>query len=511
MLNSEEGVSNNGMSWSHKSVLWLVAVLALITAGLLVYSQTGAFTADEGFHILTAHLIRSGKKPYLDFVFPHTPLNAYLNAAWMGIFGESWRAVHVLAAFETAGAVLLSAWFVFARFPVPGWRLPCAITVALLAGTNMLVVDFGPIAQAYGICLFLTVAAFCVSVVLVERKSFLLPALAGLLAGAAAACSLLAASTSWVLLVWIFLYNRAGNRFVKSGAFILGTIISFAPVLRLFEQGPRQVWFNIFQYHFFYREVNWPGARRHNFEVLTSWINNSQGLCLVLLALAAVVFLAANKEWGQAKRGEFYLCLGLTLATGLENSLARPTFIQYFSLLVPFVAILAGLGLYSIVLRFGSLERPLLVISALAALLCSQVALSIYNQRDWVTWHDYEMVAKQVAEIAPPNGGLLADEQVYFLTHHPPPSGMELHDSHKLDLSPELNAMFHILPGAELDRQIKAGVFYTIQMCDEDTIDNLELEDMYEHRWDYPSEDGPLCSVFSGLKKGTPPGSEPEQ
>jgi hypothetical protein len=283
MLKSEEGVSNNGMSWSHKSVLWLVAVVALITAGLLVYSQTGAFTADEGFHILTAHLIRSGKRPYLDFVFPHTPLNAYLNAAWMGIFGESWRAVHVLAAFETAGAVLLSAWFVFARFPVPGWRLPGAITVALLAGANMLVVDFGPIAQAYGICLFLTVAAFCVSVVLVERKSFLLPALAGLLAGAAAACSLLAASTSWVLLVWIFLYNRVGNRFVKSGAFILGAIVSFAPVLRLFVQGPSQVWFNIFQYHFFYREINWPGARRHNFEVLTSWINNSQGLCLVLL------------------------------------------------------------------------------------------------------------------------------------------------------------------------------------------------------------------------------------
>src|SRR5260370_21375170 len=210
--------------------------------------------------MLTGYLKRGRERPYLGFLFPEAPLNAYLNAAWMGIFGESWRAVHVLAAFETAGAVLLSAWFVFARFPVPAWRLPGAITVAIVAGANRLVVDFGPTAQAYCICLFLTVAAFRVSVVSVERKGLFLPALAGLLAGAAAASSLLAASASWVLLVWIFLYNRVGNRFIKSAAFILGAIISFAPGLRLFAQGPRQVWFNIFQYHFFYRETNWGGS-----------------------------------------------------------------------------------------------------------------------------------------------------------------------------------------------------------------------------------------------------------
>src|SRR5260370_13910102 len=138
----------------------LILVIALVTAGLLIYAQTKAFHEDEGYHLLTAHLINQGEKPYLDFVFPQPPLNAYLNAAWMRVFGESWRAAHVLAALETAGAVLLSAWFMFTRFPVIEWRLIGAITVSLLLGVNMLVFDFGTIAQAYGICLLLTVPAF---------------------------------------------------------------------------------------------------------------------------------------------------------------------------------------------------------------------------------------------------------------------------------------------------------------------------------------------------------------
>jgi len=39
---------------------------------------------------MTAYLIGTGKRPYLDFFFPQPPLNAYWNRAWMGDFGPSW-------------------------------------------------------------------------------------------------------------------------------------------------------------------------------------------------------------------------------------------------------------------------------------------------------------------------------------------------------------------------------------------------------------------------------------
>ena len=66
----------------------LYAAFAILAAGAVVYSQTLAFHWDEGFHILTAYLIHLGKRPYLDFFFPQTPLNAYWNAVWLGIFGR---------------------------------------------------------------------------------------------------------------------------------------------------------------------------------------------------------------------------------------------------------------------------------------------------------------------------------------------------------------------------------------------------------------------------------------
>src|SRR5271166_857063 len=166
---------------------YLCAAAAMLFAGLLFYSQTRAFAWDEGFHVLAAQLINGGKRPYLDFCFPQTPLNAYWNAGWMHIFGPSWRVVHVLAALLTAGAVMLTADFIFVRFPVPRWRLAGAIAAAALVGSNPAVVGFGTIGQAYGMCLFLVVAAFRLSIVAAERSRSRASGAAGLFAGAAAA------------------------------------------------------------------------------------------------------------------------------------------------------------------------------------------------------------------------------------------------------------------------------------------------------------------------------------
>src|SRR6202167_2596268 len=128
--------------------LVVCSVVAVLAALLVVYSQTWSFAWDEGFHLLAAQLIAAGKTPYLDFCFPQTPLNAYWNAGWMRIFGDSWRAVHAVAALLTAGAILLAADFVFVRFRVPAWRLAAALTVALAIGLNGMIVQFGTVGQA---------------------------------------------------------------------------------------------------------------------------------------------------------------------------------------------------------------------------------------------------------------------------------------------------------------------------------------------------------------------------
>src|SRR5579872_2894690 len=135
---------------THKPFRWLCATVALFAAVLLAYSQTIAFAWDEGFHLLTAQLIKSGKRPYIDFCFPQTPLNAYWNAAWMSVFGESWRTAHVAAALATAAAILLTGGFLLTRLPIKGWRLAAALTAVFTLGLNTIVLYFGTIGQAYG-------------------------------------------------------------------------------------------------------------------------------------------------------------------------------------------------------------------------------------------------------------------------------------------------------------------------------------------------------------------------
>src|SRR5580698_8879722 len=148
---------------------YLCAAAAMLFAGLLSYSLTRAFSWDEGFHLLAAQLILAGKRPYLDFCFPQTPLNAYLTAGWMRLFGDTWRAAHVFETIWVAAAAFLTADFVRSRFPVPDWRWAGALAALVAVGMNSQVVIFGTIGQSYGLCLFLIVAAYRLAVVAVER------------------------------------------------------------------------------------------------------------------------------------------------------------------------------------------------------------------------------------------------------------------------------------------------------------------------------------------------------
>lgn len=477
----------------------LCVVVVLIAAGLIVYSQTVGFVWDEGFHLLAAQLINRGKTLYIDFCFPQTPLNTYWNAFWMQIFGETWRVPHVLAALATAGTVFLAMEFVFRRFPVPRWRFACALVTAFFVGLNGVVVQFATCAQAYGIGMFLSIAAFRVSIAGVARKSWLYTLCAGLLAGAAAGCSLLTAPVAPVLLIWIALHNRSGNRWAKIGSFVAGIMIPFAPVFWLFAKAPRQVMFNIVQYQAMYRRVKWNGATPHDFDVLSAWLDSTPALFMGLLAIAGVWFLAKRSNWDRERRNELSLCLWLSIALIAYIAIAHPTFQRYFVFAVPFVSALAAVGLYAVGLRLADPDRPFLPTFALSVLLILSLARALFNDRDAVNWHDYEEIARKVDKVTPRNAELYADELVYFLTKRPPPPGMEFSYAHKLELPPAQEALYHIVSERELNEQVKAGKFYTVQSCNDDRIDEMDLADLFPHKADVKD-----CTVFWGKVK-TPP------
>jgi hypothetical protein len=462
---------------------YLCAIVAVLFAGLLLYSQTQAFSWDEGFHLLAAQLIMAGKRPYLDFCFPQTPLNAYLTAGWMRVFGDTWRAVHVLQVVWVAGAAFLTADFIRSRFPVPGWRTAGALAAAAAVGMNSQVVLFGAIGQSYALCLFLSVAAFRLAVVAVEHKGAPRSVGAGFLAGAAAASSLLTAPVAPVLLVWIVLRNRAGSRWTKFAAFLGGAAIAFLPVAWLYRQGPRQVLFNLIQYQLKYRHINWTGATGQDITALTSWIDSAQALSLGLLAAAGIWFLARTSDWERERRAEFYLSLCLALALCTELATAHPTFERYFLLVVPFVAIPAVAGLYFVGSRLAGADHPLRAAAVLLVLLSLGLGKALYEDSDSYSWKDIEQIARQVDKVTPPGGSLWADELFYFQTRRPPPDGMEFAYAHSLEMPAAQAASLHILTQTELRRRATAGVYRTVAACyDTDNTDAVKAADIFRQK-----------------------------
>lgn len=472
---------------------WLLSAVGLYFAGFLVYAETRGYTGDEGFHFLTDQLIRAGMRPYLDFCYPQASLNNYWNVLWMGVFGESWRAIHAVTTVLATLAVFLMADFVFTRFPYPKWRLSAALSVIMLAGLNQLLVEYGPLGQAYGMCLFANAMAFRCAVAAVHRRRIWLAMTAGIFAGVAAASSLLSAVAPVIILLWMFFRNHVGSRWWKAVAAGVGTVIPFAPMIWLFIQGPVQVWFNLVDYHVRFRKLYWSETTQHDLEVMGAWIDSGQALLLGLLALAGLVYVARHSKWTLALRSEFYLCAWLSLGFFVELARAHPTFQRYYVLAVPFLGVLAAVGVFALVSRVAGTVRPVWCLLLLFFLMVLNLGKSLYERRDLFTWQQYETMARKILQVTPPGGLIWADEQMYFVTRKRPMPGLEFGYSHKVSLPPAKMALLHIVSEDEQNRRVKARTFSTIFSCDSDDINSLGLNSLYNHKVEMYD-----CTIFWG-------------
>ena len=468
---------------------------AFVLAVLMVYSQTFGYTGDEGFHMVAAQLILAGKRPYLDFCFPQTPLEAYWHAGWMRLFGQSWRVIHVVSTVLTAAGVGLMADYVYRRFPERAWRAGAAVGVAALVGLNTQVVEYGTIGQAYALLLFTAVAAFRMTVAAVERKTAWWCAGAGLAAGVGAAASLLAALVGPVLLCWMFLRNRAGNRWMKAAVFLAAFAVPFLPIARLFVQAPWVVWFNLAGYHLSYRAIYWPETLPHDLDVLTAWTNDPLALITGLLAIAGLVFLWKRSPWPAERRAELYLCGWLALAVSAELAFGHPTFARYFMVMTPFAGVLAVVGLYAIGSRVFDSGRPFWPVLVVALVAASVMARGFYDRLQVYTWQDQEAIAAKVREVTRPGAPIFAYGVIYFLTRSRPLPGMEFDYSHKLTLPPAQMAALHIMSEAEMKRLARQGRFATAVSCDEDEINDYGFAKIYAQKAEVQG-----CSVFWNLK-----------
>jgi hypothetical protein len=331
--------------------------------------------------------------------------------------------------------------------------------------------------------LFLVVAAYRLAVVAVERKGASRAAAAGFMAGAAAGSSLLTAPAAPILLIWLYLCNRAGNRWAKMAAYVAGGAVSWLPIAWLYRQGPAQTIFNIVLYQIKYRH-KWNGALRQDIGALSSWINSAQGLALALLAAAGLWFLIRQCDWPRERRAEIYLSLWLAAGLAAELATAHPTFERYFLVMVPFVAIPAIAGLYAVGRRLAGPDRPLHAAYFLMLILTLGLARGLFDDSDSYIWADTEKIARKVDQVTPRGAPIWADELIYFLIRRAPPDGMEFSYAHEIEEMPAAQAsMLHIVTASELRRRTAAGDYKTVAACyDTDNTDAAKVPDHYRQK-----------------------------
>lgn len=475
------------MSSSHlrfPPLLWFA--LLILVAGLVLFSQTWAWHGDEGFHLLASQLINSGKTPYLDFFYPQTPIWAYVDAGWMQIFGDTWRSAHTFSALLTGGSLILSAGFVFERIPESKWRLSAALIAAILIGLNTIVIGFGTIGQAYGICLFLIVAAFRLAIkgVAGTRASLLLGS--GLCAGASAGSSLLSAPVLPVLLAWIAYRSVSRDRVKACSWFLAGAGISFLPLVWLALLAPRQTIFNMFEFHLFYRTRSNLAALHHNLNVLTDLLNSGQFLLLTVFAGIGLLFVLGRSQWDAERKAEFYLCGWLTAGLGIFLATARGTFPQYFVILVPFLGILASVGIVATASWLHAPERPAWLIPGVLALFIAGLPWWLWHEYRHPHWFQLDEVARALNRITSDSddGWVWAGEAIYFAARRRPPSGLEHSDAQKLQLPPDESAKLHVVSHADLKDWVAAGRFATVVFCwaGDDWLNATRVRNIYGER-----------------------------
>ena len=429
---------------------------------------------------MAAFLVNAGKRPYADFCFPQAPLHVYWNALWLRLLGDSWRGPQAIAALLTCGAIITVAEYVYRRRTS---QLEACVA-GLFVGLNSIVVEFGTKAQAYGAGLFLTVAAFRFSV---ASPRIALSALAGLFAGASADCTLLTAPGAVVLFAW----TAWRRRFLHVLAFIGGALVGGLPAILSFVRFPSLTWFNLVTYHVLFRQAGWGGTGEQDWGVITSFVDSGQALLLGLFAIAGLVLV---------RNLEFQLAAALAVAVGWEAASAHPTFPQYFVFLVPLLAIPAASGFRCVADRIHL--RPSFAVAGLIAVLGLALSNSLISfAGDNTDWDNIAALARKVKDVTPDHAPVLADPPVYFAMHAIPPEGSNFPASHRMEVSLDQAARLHIVPQSLLERQVKDGMFATVETCrgDEDEMEALELPKHYAHSVTMKD-----CQVYWGFRPQTP-------
>ena len=289
--------------------LLVVALQAAVFVPLALFRFVDG---DEGVYGYAARLALHGNLPYRDFFYEQAPLLPYvygpLSGSWYGLRGLS-------VVFAIAVGLLLFRLVRKRNGPAAAFA-----AVVLYAGSG-LVFGYLTLVKTFALSTLLVFGAL----VLAEEGRWLG---AGVLLG-------LAVDTRLLLLAVLPVFFLAARR----RAFATGFVPAVVPSLVLLAISPSAFWFDNVRYHSLKSSHGLVGDVHQKAQTAATLLgleptDRAIGIQFGLLVLAVLVALV----W----RRHASLALAVAVALGIVSFLPTPSYVQYFSLLVPFLVVAAA-------------------------------------------------------------------------------------------------------------------------------------------------------------------------
>ena len=346
----------------------LIGLALAGAAALFVYmSRNRLIARDEGFYVMAAKLVLEGRTPYHDFFYPQMPLLPYVYAGWIAVAGASWPAVRLLSALMTTVLTLLLA--SEARRLFGAWA--AILAVGLFAACSF-VFPWYTTVQTYGFSTLLLFASY-VSLnraLQVSRSGMGIgrPLVCGLLFGLAVDARLMFAGLLPIFAA-AFVFGAVPRRIGVRAAlvFCAGFCAAVLPNLYLALKDFDVYLYNNLGYHMTRSAHSVQAELEHKWVILKVLFGlsgtekfDAYQMPILLLANAAAAVLAL------CRRCRFDPALALAGGLFLLNLTPSPTYMQYFSTLIPFLTIGALYAVQAALWNQRAKLRPVALLAAAA-------------------------------------------------------------------------------------------------------------------------------------------------
>ena len=288
------------------------------------------FDDDEGFYAIAAKLVAHGKEPYVDFWFQYTPGLPYVYGAWTRLTGESFQNLRNLSVLLTVALGVILYAHVAHRY---SRRLGFVAVVLYITSSSVLF--WYSTYKSYALSTLLLFVAY-VLVAAADRGA--MPSTARWFAAGALVGLSVDVRLFFIAVFPVFVYyaldrtRSRGARFANLPALVGGLVVGLLPCLYFFGRGPRRFVSDTLLSQTSRSDLSLLDALVQKLRTIGEVLHDAQFLVLVAAAVAVVVL-------AYRRHRRVPLAVAIAAALALVSALPTPTYTQYFSTLVPFLAV----------------------------------------------------------------------------------------------------------------------------------------------------------------------------